>query len=120
MILIIIAIGTFEFGQIPMYGKNPDPSSIGIDTLIGENGFGLSGGERQRIGIARLLYAKKEILIFDESTSNLDHKNKEKFIKTINQLSKEKTIIIISHDESVIKNCKIKYIVKEKKLIKIN
>ena len=92
----------------------------GIDTLIGENGFGLSGGERQRIGIARLLYAKKEILIFDESTSNLDHKNKEKFIKTINQLSKEKTIIIISHDESVIKNCKIKYIVKEKKLIKIN
>ena len=92
----------------------------GIDTLIGENGFGLSGGERQRIGIARLLYAKKEILIFDESTSNLDHKNKEKFIKTINQLSKEKTIIIISHDESVIKNCKIKFIVKEKKLIKIN
>jgi ABC-type bacteriocin/lantibiotic exporter with double-glycine peptidase domain len=92
----------------------------GIDTLIGENGFGLSGGERQRIGIARLLYAKKEILIFDESTSNLDHKNKEKFIKTINQLAKEKTIIIISHDESVIKNCKIKYIVKEKKLIKIN
>ena len=67
-----------------------------------------------------LLYTKKEILIFDESTSNLDNKNKEKFIYTINQLAKEKTIIIISHDENVIKNCKKKYIVKEKKLIKIN
>ena len=92
----------------------------GMDTLIGENGFALSGGERQRIGIARLLYTKKEILIFDESTSSLDNKNKEKFIKIINQLAKEKTIIIISHDENVIKNCKKKYIVKEKKLIKIN
>ena len=92
----------------------------GMDTLIGENGFALSGGERQRIGIARLLYTKKEILIFDESTSNLDNKNKEKFMYTINQLAKEKTIIIISHDENVIKNCKKKYIVKEKKLIKIN
>jgi ABC-type bacteriocin/lantibiotic exporter with double-glycine peptidase domain len=92
----------------------------GLDTHIGENGFALSGGERQRIGIARLLYAKKEILIFDESTSNLDNNNKEKFISTIQQLAEEKTIIIISHDESVIKNCKKKYMIKEKKLIKIN
>ena len=76
-----------------------------IDTQIGENGLYISGGEKQRIGIARLLYDKKEILIFDESTSNLDIKNKNKFIKIINQLSKEKTIIIISHDETVINNC---------------
>ena len=65
-------------------------------------------------------YHKKEILIFDESTSNLDNQNKENIISTINQLAKEKTIIIISHDESVIKNCKIKYLIKEKKLKKIN
>lgn len=92
----------------------------GVDTPIGQNGFAISGGERQRIGIARLLYAKKEILIFDESTSNLDNKNKENIISTINQLAKEKTIIIITHDESVIKNCKVKYSIKEKKLKKIN
>lgn len=91
----------------------------GINTLVGENGCALSGGERQRIGIARLLYAKKEILIFDESTSNLDYKNKENFIKTINQLAKEKTIIIISHDESIIKNCNKKYMIKQKNLINI-
>ena len=90
----------------------------GINTLIGENGSALSGGERQRIGIARLLYAKKEILIFDECTSNLDNKNKEYFIETINQLTKKKTIIIISHDEDIIQNCNKKYIIKQKKLIK--
>ena len=90
----------------------------GINTLIGENGSALSGGERQRIGIARLLYAKKEILIFDECTSNLDNKNKEYFIETINQLKKKKTIIIISHDEDIIQNCNKKYIIKQKKLIK--
>ena len=91
----------------------------GVDTQIGENGFAMSGGERQRIGIAKLLYAKKEILIFDESTSNLDSKNKDNFISIINQLSKEKTIIVISHDENVIKNCQKKYIIKERKLDQI-
>ena len=44
---------------------------------------------------------KKRILIFDESTSNLDDENRLKFIKTINQLSLNKTIIIISHDQEV-------------------
>ena len=91
----------------------------GMDTPIGQNGFAISGGERQRIGIARLLYAKKEILIFDESTSNLDNRNKENIISTINQLAKEKTIIIITHDESVIKNCRAKYLINEK-IKKIN
>lgn len=90
-----------------------------INTQVGENGLYISGGEKQRIGIARLLYDKKEILIFDESTSNLDNKNKNKFIKIINQLSKEKTIIIISHDETVINNCEKKYIIKDGKINKI-
>tara|TARA_Y100000590_G_scaffold269029_1_gene302116 strand:- start:387 stop:2120 length:1734 start_codon:yes stop_codon:yes gene_type:complete len=82
-----------------------------FNTEIGQKGISISGGERQRIGIARSLYAKKEILIFDESTSNLDDENKFKFIETINQLSLNKTIIIISHDQEVIKNCKIKFLI---------
>ena len=61
----------------------------GYRTKVGENGFALSGGEKQRIGIARLLYARKEILIFDESTSNLDYQNKAKIISTIDGLSSE-------------------------------
>ena len=86
-------------------------------TNVGENGFELSGGEKQRIGIARLLYAKKEILIFDESTSNLDEINKKRFIETVNNLSSDNTIIIISHDNEVTKGCKKRYQIKDCKLI---
>ncbi len=86
------------------------------ETNVGENGLGLSGGEKQRIGIARLLYAKKEILIFDESTSNLDETNKKRFIETINKLSSSNTIIIISHDKDVIKECSKKYQINDGKL----
>lgn len=86
------------------------------NTEIGQKGITISGGERQRIGIARSLYAKKEILIFDESTSNLDDENKLKFIETLNELSSTKTIVIISHDKEVIKNCKSKYLIKNNNL----
>ena len=86
------------------------------NTEIGQKGITISGGEKQRIGIARSLYAKKEILIFDESTSSLDDLNKSKFIETVNNLSLNKTIIIISHDQDVIKNCKIKYTLKNNNL----
>ena len=81
-------------------------SPNGYNSEIGPNGIALSGGERQRIGIARAFYARKEILLFDESTSNLDEMNKKKFIETINDLSSISTIIMISHDKDVIKNCK--------------
>ena len=73
--------------------------------------------KKQRVGIARLLYARKEILIFDESTSNLDEINKKRFIETVNELSSDNTIIIISHDEDVTKGCKKRYQIKDCKLI---
>ena len=92
-------------------------SPNGYDSEIGQNGIAISGGERQRIGIARALYARKEILIFDESTSNLDEMNKKKFIEMINDLSAISTIIMISHDKDVIKNCKKQYQIKDHKLL---
>jgi len=74
-------------------------------TLIGEHGISLSGGERQRIAIARVLYKNPEILIFDEATSSLDSIS-EGFVKqTLNELAKQgKTIIIIAHRLSTVKN----------------
>ena len=81
-----------------------------LNFMVGEDGKNLSGGQKQRIGIARSLYKDPELLIFDESTSSLDDKTEAKFVETINSI-KDKTIIIISHKKSTLKNCdKIHYL----------
>ena len=64
----------------------------------------ISGGQRQRIGVARCLYYDKEIIIFDEATAGLDKTTENNLLKTIMQIS-NKTIIIISHNKSIINNC---------------
>jgi len=75
-------------------------SPKGYDTLIGENGIDLSGGEKQRIAIARAIAKNTPIILFDEPTSALDVVS-EKIIKDlINNLAKDKTIIIITHNIS--------------------
>ena len=73
---------------------------------IGERGSLISGGQLQRIGLARALYKDSEILIFDESTSSLDKENEENFINDLNNINIDKTVIIISHKKSALKNCK--------------
>ncbi len=73
------------------------------DTVIGERGLKLSGGEKQRISIARAILKDSPILILDEAVSNLDSKSEELFMQSLKQLEK-KTIIIIAHRESTVKN----------------
>ena len=75
------------------------------NTVIGENGIRLSGGQKQRIGIARALYKNSEVIIFDESTSALDKKTESLIFETINNLPKNITIIIISHNHTNLRNC---------------
>ena len=65
----------------------------------------MSGGQRQRISIARSLYHKKDFIIFDEPTSQLDIKNSKIILETIKNISKDKTIIIISHDKDMMRYC---------------
>ncbi len=77
----------------------------GLDTFIGLNVNGMSGGQKQRLAIARILIKNAKILIFDESTSSLDSQNEIIIREVINNLSKERTVIIISHRLSTIKKC---------------
>ena len=77
----------------------------GIETSIGEFGDKISGGQRQRIAIARAFYNNPEVLILDEFTNSLDHITESKIIEEINNFKRKKTIIIIAHKISTLKNC---------------
>jgi len=74
----------------------------GLQTAVGENGIGLSVGERQRIQIARVLVARPRILILDEATANLDYSTEAEIKRTVDEISKEHTVIIIAHRYSMV------------------
>ena len=94
-----------------------DELKLKENTLIGERGIKISGGQKQRLGIARALYRKSKILIFDESTSSLDEKTENEFLEIVKNLSQKVLIILISHKPNTLKYCNKIYRITNKSVI---
>ncbi len=89
----------------------------GLDTLVGERGVRLSGGQRQRVGIARALYHNPEVLVMDEATAALDNQTEAGVMEAVEKLSGEKTLIMIAHRLSTVKNCDRLYFMNQGKIV---
>lgn len=76
----------------------------GYNTLVGEGGASLSGGERQRISIARAILKDAPIIILDEATASVDPENERELQRAITELTKNKTILMIAHRLSTVRN----------------
>ena len=87
---------------------------------VGERGINLSGGQRQKIAIARALYRKASLLVFDEATSSLDSKSQDDILKVIFSLPKKITVIMITHQTELTKNFDKIYMLKNKIFSQIN
>ncbi|RVT75311.1 peptidase domain-containing ABC transporter [Flavobacterium sufflavum] len=77
---------------------------LGFNTKIGNEGIGVSTGQKQRLFMARAIYKNPDILFFDEATSALDAKNERIIMENLNSFFKDKTVVIIAHRLSTVKN----------------
>ena len=89
------------------------PSEEILDRVIGESGITLSGGEKERLSLARALISPNDIILLDETTSNLDSINESKIHQLIKDLSRRKTVLIIAHRLSTIQNADSIYLISE-------
>jgi ABC-type multidrug transport system fused ATPase/permease subunit len=94
-------------------------SEKGLDTQVGENAIRLSGGQRQRLGIARILFHNKEILLLDEATNALDKQTEEEIFDFIYAMRNKKTIIISTHNIGMLKRCDAIYEIKNHNINRI-
>lgn len=93
-----------------------DKKEYAWNSIVGENGAKLSGGQIQRLGIARALYKKPQILILDEATSGLDSVTEEKLLNNLINFTPKLTIIIISHNKTILNICDRVYKIFDQKI----
>lgn len=89
----------------------------GYEATVGERGIRLSGGERQRIGIARALYHDPAVLVLDEATSALDGATEEAVFRAIANVARVKTLIVIAHRLTTVKDCDVVYVIEAGRII---
>lgn len=89
----------------------------GLDTSVGEGGSLLSGGQKQRLALARAILADREMMIFDEATSNVDVESEEAIWKAIYHLAKTKTVLVISHRLASVKAADCIYVMKQGEVV---
>jgi ATP-binding cassette, subfamily B, bacterial PglK len=89
----------------------------GFDTVVGERGIRLSGGQRQRIAIARALYHKPELLVFDEATNALDGATEAIIRQSVRLMAGTKTLLIIAHRLNTVKDCDVIHVLEHGRII---
>jgi len=90
---------------------------LGYNTKIGQNGVGLSQGQKQRILIARAVYKNPEFIFFDEATNALDANNERIIMENLDQFFKGKTVIVVAHRLSTVKNADQIVVLEKGKLV---
>lgn len=89
----------------------------GLLTDVGQGGSSLSGGQKQRLALARAILANRDMIIFDEATSNIDVESEEGIWDAIYEISKEKTILVISHRLANVKDAKTIYVMNSGEIV---